>query len=586
MGNATGSAGIGRAAVAALLSLLVSACGGGGGGGGGGKVPFGDVPRPTSGSFIPDGQGQGCPDAFEPNDNPAAARPLGLGGAVALDFCDDASDYFVVNGLTPGATYQASTSSLQLSADTVLDVIDPSTQAVIASNDDSNGSLASQVSFPAPGTSVLILARQFDSTQIGQDTGYVLTLLDVASGTPAELSIGLAQVASFISNNQFEFSAEVINNGGTGAVTNLAFYISSDRDITTADRFFAEALTPSVEPGQVQTVTGTLTLPDDLAGTEFFLGIIVDDLNQIAESDESNNSTFIIAPFFAAGGGEICADDAAENDDSRETATFAFPGDSFFSTHCADSADWFEFPATANVIYDLSTTFLYRNADTIIQVFDQQGTLIAENDDFLGPQNDLFLGFLSRVSVSVPTDQNVAVKVSRFGEGFGFLRQYTFHVRERDALPDLLSHVESIPETAQAGTPISLGVRVVNVGAGNAPPTTLGATLYGYPQSTLTAFDAYDLGRVDVPALPAGASTIVTLNTTIPEGLSGSFSIEAYADVDELVAETVDTAFYNSTQERVIQILGPVAKAGGTPGQRSIRNKPKGGAPIIPFRHR
>ena len=89
-----------------------------------------------------------------------------------------------------------------------------------------------------------------------------------------------------------EFTYE--NNGSTtqrGVST--GYYISPNDYITTLDRRIGSGFFLSLGRDNVFTKTTTLTIPSDLTGTDYWLGVVIDDNDAITERVETNNATYI-----------------------------------------------------------------------------------------------------------------------------------------------------------------------------------------------------------------------------------------------------------------------------------------------------
>jgi pimeloyl-ACP methyl ester carboxylesterase len=80
----------------------------------------------------------------------------------------------------------------------------------------------------------------------------------------------------------------------------VRYYLSSDSNITTGDTLLKTTTRGSIAASTYQQWTENITLPKNVTGT-FFIGIIADPYNSIAESNESNNAqadgtAIVIAP--------------------------------------------------------------------------------------------------------------------------------------------------------------------------------------------------------------------------------------------------------------------------------------------------
>lgn len=96
-----------------------------------------------------------------------------------------------------------------------------------------------------------------------------------------------------LSTYNVEFTYE--NNGANGFKgVNVGFYISTDKTITTLDKFIGSA-TFNLNPGDPATRRASVTIPDSLTvGQYYWLGVVVDKDNKIAEYAEDNNASWHI----------------------------------------------------------------------------------------------------------------------------------------------------------------------------------------------------------------------------------------------------------------------------------------------------
>lgn len=88
-----------------------------------------------------------------------------------------------------------------------------------------------------------------------------------------------------------EFTYE---NNGRDTVSNfpVRYYVSSNDIISTGDRWISSS-TFTLGRDVVLTTTKTLTVPADLAFANYWVGVIVNPTNSVAESDTSNNATYV-----------------------------------------------------------------------------------------------------------------------------------------------------------------------------------------------------------------------------------------------------------------------------------------------------
>ena len=94
------------------------------------------------------------------------------------------------------------------------------------------------------------------------------------------------------STYQFEFSYE--NNGETTQSVRAGYYLSTDNYISTSDTLLATT-TFSLGRDSVLTYRRSLTIPTNIsANTTYYIGVIVDDDNRLAETDSANNAAYHI----------------------------------------------------------------------------------------------------------------------------------------------------------------------------------------------------------------------------------------------------------------------------------------------------
>jgi subtilase family serine protease len=106
----------------------------------------------------------------------------------------------------------------------------------------------------------------------------------------------------------------------------------------------------------------------------------------------------------------------------------------------------------------------------------------------------------------------------------------------------------TLPFTVTAGSTLSVGDSVKNVGA-----ATAGASVIRFYLSANTVFDSGDtlLGERAVGSIAAGLTNSGTTSITIPAGLSGSYYVFAIADSTNQVQEASEG---NNTFLRLVQI--------------------------------
>jgi Cys-rich repeat protein len=118
-----------------------------------------------------------------------------------------------------------------------------------------------------------------------------------------------------------------------------------------------------------------------------------------------------------------CTDDALEDDDSADEATLVNVGAAPVAHNLCADADWIAFQAVAGRAYTLSTSALQGGADTVITLFDVDGTSpLDANDD--GPN-----GLASEIAGWVaPADGTYFLRTESFRQSYGGGRAYSVAV--------------------------------------------------------------------------------------------------------------------------------------------------------------
>lgn len=123
--------------------------------------------------------------------------------------------------------------------------------------------------------------------------GTAVTARDLAASAFRRTGAGTSGVipapAASDRNARVSFPFTISNRGTTNqSSVQVRFYLSADRNITTADTFLGSA-TFNLNAGVTTTPTANVTIPSTAPTGNRFLGWIVDPLNAVAESDEANN---------------------------------------------------------------------------------------------------------------------------------------------------------------------------------------------------------------------------------------------------------------------------------------------------------
>lgn len=176
----------------------------------------------------------------------------------------------------------------------------------LAVETNANGEVSVPWYVTAASSSVVVTASTIDPTPITfTATGIAPADLVISSGTPTVTPNAITL------GSQVTLSAGTVKNLGDAAVragtnVNIEYRLSTDATITTSDLFLGSSvitssgMTPGQEitgPATVWAIPGNLT-PPNLAPGDYWIGILADPGNEVAESNESNN--FVSTPLRVA----------------------------------------------------------------------------------------------------------------------------------------------------------------------------------------------------------------------------------------------------------------------------------------------
>ena len=170
--------------------------------------------------------------------------------------------------------------------------------------------------------------------------------------------------------------------------------------------------------------------------------------------------------------------DSYEPDNTRKTANFLWLGQSSVrhTIHAADDVDWFRFFGWAGMTYKLAIVNLEDGGDTVLQLYDSRGHIIAKNDNMARDNA------ASRIVWTALSDDYYYAKVSGLGEQFGWHYDIVLMAQHSAYLPAILSStrgakprqcrldlagVSSVGSTPQK---LALGDGAIYVGLGAGEP--------------------------------------------------------------------------------------------------------------------
>jgi Ca2+-binding RTX toxin-like protein len=90
----------------------------------------------------------------------------------------------------------------------------------------------------------------------------------------------------------FDLTYRLENRGNyVAGASQVGVYLSTDSTITTADRLIAIENVASLSAGASRNEGGTFTMPNNIPGGNYYIGVIADHTNTVSESNESNNGS-------------------------------------------------------------------------------------------------------------------------------------------------------------------------------------------------------------------------------------------------------------------------------------------------------
>ncbi|MCS3765307.1 CARDB domain-containing protein [Bradyrhizobium centrosematis] len=356
-------------------------------------------------------------------------------------------------------------------------------------------------------------------------------------------------------------SAFTVNYGsGTAAGSTSKIYISTDSNITTSDLLLATLdtgpLTPVGQSGYYDHHTLSVTLPANLAPGTYYLGGIADYNNQVAETNETDN-TYNVTTITVTGAAIL----PNLSEQVFPSVTSATPGASISLTTFIVNYGEGAAAASASKIY-LSADPNITTSDMVLATLDS-GPLTAVGQS--GYYDHHALSVTLPVSLAPGTyylggiaDSNNQVAESNETDNTYNVTAIT--VTGAAILPNLSEQVFLSAASAAAGATISVSTFVVNYGNGAAAAST--SKIYLSADSNITTSDLV-LANVDSGPLNAvgqsGYYDHHTLSVVLPANLApGTYYLGGLADYSNQVVESNET----DNTYNVVQIkIGPAAAA-------------------------
>lgn len=324
--------------------------------------------------------------------------------------------------------------------------------------------------------------------------------------------------------------ASTKNQGAAGGPSVTQFYLSSDANWSGGDTLLGSRAVPALGAGSTNTGSISVTLPANLTAGPYFIIAKANGDGAASETDTSNNTkarSIIIGPDLVVSALTVPTSVGAGvsftvTDTTRNTgagATTASTTSYFLSTDInLDSPD---VPIGSRAIPALAPGASNSGTATLtIPDGTPAGTYV-----IIARANE------TNAVSEIDTSNNERFKQTKVG-------------------PDLIISTFAAPTSATAGTTIIVTDTTTNQGAGNAGPFTV--RVYLSADGTFDPGVDPEVGSRVVGGVAAGASNSGPINVAIPNGISGSFTLIAVADADNVVSELLNT---NNSKQRLLNVL-------------------------------
>jgi M6 family metalloprotease-like protein len=341
-------------------------------------------------------------DAYEPDNTAAQAKLIAAGSTQPHTFHLAGDVDWVRFSATVNHQYTLTTSSLASGVDTVLYLYDSDGTTLLASDDDGGGGFGSRVVYTAVGTRTLY-ARVVQCGGVGTGS-YTLDLVD------SDI------VGDLYEPDNAAAQAKLIAAGSTQAHT---FHVDGDVDwvrfSATAGARYTIATSNLVDVDTVLYLYGsdgtTLLASDDdggggLSSQIVYTAVATNTLYaRVVQYDGVGTGSYLLG--LAASG---ASGDPYEPDNTpAQSSLIAAGGAQAHTFHIAGDVDWVRFPATVNYQYTLTTSSLASGVDTVLYLYDSDGTtLLATNDDGGG-------GLSSQIVYTAVAARTLYAKVVQYG---------------------------------------------------------------------------------------------------------------------------------------------------------------------------
>jgi len=231
-------------------------------------------------------------------------------------------------------------------------------------------------------------------------------------------------------------------NAGTalsGGYT-VRYRISTDTTYSLDDTFFGDVVLGPLDPG-LNDVSGMTANFPLLGNGTYYVVSAIDELDEVVESDEFNNTAFINSPLTISG--VILPDRFEPNDNfagATNFGTIAHREEPDLSIHSAGNDDYYKFTAAASGTATVDLSFSHAEGDLDMFIFDSAEVSIT---------NSSGTGDTEHVSFAVVAGQNYYVSVFGFSDAVN--PDYDMVIDSPAPLPDRFEENDSFATAAFLG---------------------------------------------------------------------------------------------------------------------------------------
>jgi subtilase family serine protease len=431
-----------------------------------------------------------------------------------------------------GVTAPASTTHFHLSTDQVLDGADPLVGTRVVAGLAPGGLDSAEVVLAMPagiaGGTYYVLARADGPDAVSETDesnnftgparlirvgGDLITMLDVPGSAWA-----LAAGATFAVTDTTRNSSQVPVVAST-----TRFHLSTDGTLDAGDPVLGSRAVPALAPFTEHAAQTTLGLPPGLGGV--FRVIARADADGVVAEVDTTNNTSVSTATVKVGSDMIVALDVPAG------GFFVAPGATITVTDVTRNNSAIAAPP--------STTRVYLSADPILDAADQ--ALGSRTVPGLAPYSE----HAGQTAVTLPGTLNGTFYLIALTNADTTVVEYdrTNNVSVSGALTagaDLTVYLDvpAVASNVAAGAAVTVSDATHNGSSVGAAPSVT-----RFYVSTDAVFDAADVvvGQRAVPALAAGADSVVQTTLTLPATLAGTFYLIAVADADGTVPEYAES---------------------------------------------